>query len=124
MRKLSRRRFVTAASAALGSLSLTAQTRVNGPGDGRGNKASETLRLWYEAPAERWVDALPVGNGRLGAMVFGGGKDGNPQREFIALNEDTLWSGMPRDGNNPDAKNHLAEVRRAVLEKADYHLAE
>ncbi len=52
------------------------------------------------------------------------GMDDWVEHEFIALNEDTLWSGIPRDGNNPDAKIHLAEVRRAVLERANYHLAD
>ncbi len=57
-------------------------------------------------------------------MVFGGGEDGAPGREFLVVNDDTLWSGKPRDGNNPDAKKHLPEVRRAVLEQQDYHLAD
>jgi len=61
--------------------------------------------LWFDQPAPQWADALPVGNGRLGAMVFG-----RPNMERIALNEDTLWSGYPRndgelgDWNNPGAK--------------------
>ena len=80
--------------------------------------------LWYDKPAAQWVDALPLGNGRLGGMVFGGGEDGAPQREFIQLNEDTLWSGKPVDGNNLDARNHLPDVRRAVLEQHDYHQAD
>jgi len=66
--------------------------------------------LWYRKPAANWVEALPVGNGRLGAMVFG-----NVQREQIPLNEDTLWSGYPKDCNNPGAKDQLAEVRRLVF---------
>lgn len=67
------------------------------------------LTLWYRQPAQKWVEALPVGNGRLGAMIFGG-----VQQERIQLNEDTLWSGGPRDWNNPDAKAALPEVRRAI----------
>jgi alpha-L-fucosidase 2 len=124
MRKFSRRGFVATATAAFGSLSLPSigeRQKEGQPGD---TARQESLLLWYEAPATRWVDALPVGNGRLGGMAFGGGPDGSPGHEFIALNEDTLWSGMPRDGNNPDAKKHLAEVRRAVLERANYHLAD
>jgi alpha-L-fucosidase 2 len=85
---------------------------------------SSDLVLWYDKPARLWADALPIGNGRLGAMVFGGGEDADPKKELLQLNEDTLWSGKPRDGNNPDAKNHLAEVRRAVLEEQDYHRAD
>jgi alpha-L-fucosidase 2 len=48
----------------------------------------------------------------------------SPSKELLQFNEDTLWSGKPVDGNNPDAKNHLADVRRAVLEQQDYHLAD
>jgi alpha-L-fucosidase 2 len=72
--------------------------------------AAPPLRLWYDRPAATWVEALPVGNGRLGAMVFG-----DPRRERLALNDDTLWSGGPREWNNPDAKNWLPKVRAAAL---------
>ncbi len=54
------------------------------------------LRLWYEAPATAWTEALPVGNGRLGAMVFGG-----TAREHLQLNEDTLWAGGPYSPDEP-----------------------
>ncbi len=98
--------------------------------------ASRELTLHYDKPAAEWIDALPVGNGRIGAMVFGGEwfdpgvsypKDKTPTgfaRETLQLSQDTLWSGMPVDGNNLDAKNHLAEVRRAVLMDKNYHLAD
>ncbi len=66
--------------------------------------------LWYEKYAAHWEDALPLGNGRLGAMVFG-----NPVHERIALNEDTLWSGYPKDTCNPDAASHFAEARALAL---------
>jgi len=72
----------------------------------------DSLKLWYKQPAQEWVEALPIGNGRLGGMVFGGIK-----QERIQLNEDTLWSGYPRDTNNYDAINHLAEARQLVFEK-------
>ena len=72
--------------------------------------AEPPLRLWYEKPAAAWVEALPIGNGRLGAMVFG-----DPLRERLALNEDTLWSGGPTSWNNPDAKTWLPKVREAVF---------
>ena len=72
--------------------------------------AGPPLRLWYQKPAATWVEALPVGNGRLGAMVFG-----DPLQERLALNEDTLWSGGPTNWNNPDAKNWLPKVREAVF---------
>ena len=73
------------------------------------------LTMWFDQPAEQWADALPVGNGRLGAMVFGEVKS-----ERIALNEDTLWSGAPRNWNNPDAKTALPVVRKLVLEDKNY----
>ncbi len=71
--------------------------------------ASGDTRLWYRQPASAWTEALPVGNGRLGAMVFGG-----TTRERLQLNEDTLWSGGPYDPVNPDARAALPEVRRLI----------
>ena len=76
--------------------------------------AAEPLKLWYNRPAAQWVEALPVGNGRLGAMVFGG-----IHQERIQLNEDTLWAGGPYDPANPDALAALPEVRR-LIEAGDY----
>ena len=72
--------------------------------------ASEAPLLRYTQPAERWVEALPVGNGRLGAMVFGG-----IAAEHLQLNESTLWSGGPKDWNNPGAKDVLPKVRAAIF---------
>jgi alpha-L-fucosidase 2 len=69
------------------------------------------LRLWYRRPAERWLEALPIGNGRLGAMIFG-----RVTRERIQLNEETLWSGGPIDANNPNALKHLPRVRELLWE--------
>ena len=77
--------------------------------------AAQQTVLWFNKPAGKWTDALPIGNGRLGAMVFGG-----VPAERLQLNEDSLWSGSPRQWNNPAAKQHLPEVRRLVLEQADY----
>ena len=72
---------------------------------------SSALSLWYRHPADtEWVRALPVGNGRLGAMVFGG-----VVNERLQLNEDTLWAGAPYDPVNPDAKDALPEVRRLLV---------
>jgi alpha-L-fucosidase 2 len=63
--------------------------------------------LWYARPAERWLEALPIGNGRLGGMVFGGAK-----LERIALSESTAWSGVPATSEvNPGALSHLQEIR-------------
>ncbi|MFB4332385.1 glycoside hydrolase family 95 protein [Paenibacillus sp. CR_12] len=65
--------------------------------------------LWYRKPAAKWEEALPLGNGRLGAMVFGG-----VQEECIQWNEDTLWSGFPRDTNNYEALRYLAKARELI----------
>jgi alpha-L-fucosidase 2 len=77
-----------------------------------------SLALWYRRPAARWVEALPVGNGRLGAMVFGG-----IGVERLQLNEDTLWSGGPKDWNNPKAKEVIPEIRRLIA-AGDYAAAD
>ncbi len=69
------------------------------------------LKLWYRAPAVEWTQALPIGNGRMGAMVFG-----TPEEEHLQLNEDTLWTGGPHDYTNPDAAKYLAEMRKLILE--------
>ena len=69
------------------------------------------LKLWYNRPAEQWVEALPVGNGRLGAMVFG-----NPYHEKIQLNENTVWAGQPNRNDNLDAKEALPKVRQIIFE--------
>jgi alpha-L-fucosidase 2 len=74
------------------------------------SQSNSDLRLFYRKPAERWVGALPVGNGRLGAMVFG-----NPSKERLQLNELTLWAGGPYRNDNPRALASLPEVRRLVL---------
>jgi alpha-L-fucosidase 2 len=67
--------------------------------------------LWYRQPAREWTEALPVGNGRLGAMVFGGVLE-----ERIQFNEDTLWLGEPRDYSRPGAWRHLETLRRLLFE--------
>lgn len=67
--------------------------------------------LWYRQPAKVWEEALPIGNGRLGAMIFGGVAD-----ERIQLNESTLWDGYPFDRNDPSSLEHLPEVRRLLFE--------
>src|SRR5690606_24256930 len=72
--------------------------------------APKPLSLWYRQPADEWVQALPVGNGRIGAMVFGG-----VALERLQLNEDTFFSGGPYDPVNPDAKAALPEVRRLIF---------
>ncbi len=80
---------------------------------GTGEAAEEGHnRLWYGGPAASWLEALPLGNGRLGAMVFGG-----IATERIQLNEDTLWTGFPVDWNNPSAKAIIPMVRRLIDEE-------
>ena len=69
------------------------------------------LRLWYNQPAEVWSEALPVGNGKLGAMIYGGVKT-----EHIQFNEETLWTGAPNDYTHPGAYNSLDEIRRLLTE--------
>ena len=66
--------------------------------------------LWYSGPAEEWVEALPVGNGRLGGMVFGRVAD-----ERIQLNEDTVWAGAPQERDIPGAFRHLPEIRELLF---------
>ena len=78
---------------------------------GQAEPPAEPLSLWYRRPARQWVEALPVGNGRLGAMIFGG-----IVNERLQLNEDTLYGGGPYDPNNPESLAALPEVRRLVFE--------
>lgn len=68
--------------------------------------------LWYENPAKNFDEALPVGNGRIGGMVYGG-----TSNELIHLNEDSVWSGGKRNRNNPNALEHLQEIRNLLFEE-------
>ena len=67
-------------------------------------------KLWYSQPARHWLEALPVGNSHLGAMVYG-----KTDTEEIQLNEETFWSGSPHNNNSPEAKAHLQEVRDSIF---------
>jgi len=67
-------------------------------------------KLWYDKPAQVWTEALPLGNGRLGAMVFG-----TPGMEQIQLNEETIWAGRPNNNANPDALEYIPKVRELVF---------
>ena len=74
-------------------------------------RAVDDLALWYDEPAGAdWLRALPVGNGRLGAMVFG-----NVDTERLQLNEDTVWAGRPHDYSNPRGAGALPDIRRMVF---------
>jgi alpha-L-fucosidase 2 len=71
---------------------------------------ADELKLWYKQPANKWEEALPIGSGRLGAMVFGG-----TSSERIQFNEDTLWTGKPHDYARDGAFDHLAEIRGLIF---------
>src|SRR4029079_7407623 len=73
-------------------------------------QAGNALRLWYRHPAENWNGALPIGNGRLAAMIFGG-----IENEKIQLNEDTVWAGEKRNRANPEGPKNLAEIRQLLF---------
>ncbi len=71
---------------------------------------AQNLKLWYQQPAKTWIEALPVGNSSMGAMVYGG-----TSREELQLNEETLWGGGPYRNDNPKALESLAEVRNLIF---------
>src|SRR5215813_2100991 len=103
-RKITRRRFLAGAGVAAATLPLTSSILQALPAE------DNSLLLWYDKPASEWTEALPVGNGRLGAMIFGG-----PASEQLQLNEDTLYAGSPYDPNNPEALQALPEARRLIF---------
>ena len=76
------------------------------------SQKSQNLKLWYNQPSsDIWENALPIGNGRLGAMIYG-----NVDKEIIQLNEHTLWSGSPNRNDNPAALEALPEIRKLIFE--------
>jgi alpha-L-fucosidase 2 len=110
---ISRREFVQ------GALTVAAVSAT--PGFARQDRSRNRPgnQLWYAAPAQRWLEALPLGNGRMGAMVFGG-----VQQERIALSESTVWSGAPSSTDvNPNALPSLKEIR-GLMFQGKYHEAE
>ena len=68
-------------------------------------------KLWYDKPAAHWLEALPIGNSQLGAMIYGG-----VETEEIQVNEETFWSGSPYNNNSAESKEHLQEVRQLIFE--------
>ncbi len=83
------------------------------------NAAAQNYFLSYNQPANSWLEALPIGNGHLGAMVFG-----RPDEEVISLNEDTFWSGSPHDNNSSESFDHLDEVRQLIFNGQEEEAAE
>src|SRR5690348_1335996 len=96
-------------SRSLGSIPVLLLLTVGAAGNARGEQIPPPV-LWFAQPAAQWTDALPIGNGRMGAMIFGGVPD-----ERIQFNEDTLWKGYPHDYVRAGAHDHLAEIRQLLF---------
>jgi alpha-L-fucosidase 2 len=103
--------MVTRRTAIKGGIALGALASVNGRVFGQAAAPRRDLVLWYRQPAEEWTQALPIGNGRIGAMIFGG-----VARERLQLNEDTLFGGGPYDPSSPEALAALPRVRALINE--------
>ena len=71
---------------------------------------NDEQRIWFNTPAKEWLEALPLGNGKMGAMLYGG-----IVSDTIALNEDTFWSGGPYNNNSKESLSHLSEVRQLIF---------
>ncbi|MFE4694854.1 glycoside hydrolase N-terminal domain-containing protein [Streptomyces sp. NPDC056749] len=116
MSELSRRNVLAVAGVSAASMALSAGNAQGAgaatPAAGGSAHGPHPMRLWYRSPAAEWLEALPVGNGRIGAMVFGG-----TDTERLQLNEDSLWAGGPHDYVRPGAGTHLDEIRRLVVEE-------
>ena len=111
MRKSTRRELLQGAGLALAVLPVRAQRQTAEP-----MADSRPLALWYREPAKVWTEALPVGNGTLGAMVFGG-----VEHERIQLNEHSVWSGSHVENDNPQVKAQIQQIRQLLF---DGHFAE
>jgi alpha-L-fucosidase 2 len=98
LQRLSLRLGGALAVVAAAVLTVTAQT------------SESRFKLTFDKPATKWTEALPLGNGRIGAMVFGG-----TQNERLQINESTLWGGGPHDYTNPDAHSRLDKVRQQIF---------
>src|SRR4029453_13893358 len=72
---------------------------------------NQQLKIWFKKPAADWNEALPVGNGRLGAMGYG-----SPKNETIQINEESLWAGNPKNDNNPRSRQALDSVRQLLFQ--------
>src|SRR5580765_748411 len=89
----------------------TSEPSFNGEFAGDAPPPEAPLSLWYRRPAAQWVEALPIGNGRLGAMVFGG-----VESERLQFNDDTLWTGHPREYQHEGAAKFLPAIRQLLAE--------
>src|SRR5699024_7686195 len=81
------------------------------PGCRSENQSEKTLTLWYEQPATTWTEALPIGNGRLCAMI-----NGDPSKEHIQSHEENLWTGEPTDYHRQGASQHLSQIRASLFQ--------
>src|SRR5579871_3177346 len=106
--RTTRRRFLTTSTAAAAALSQRAAFAASLPSTPQDDDTP--YKLFFNQPATQWSDSLPVGNGRLGACVFG-----NPSRERIQLNEDSIWDGEHRDRNNPKAGEAVPKIRELLF---------
>jgi alpha-L-fucosidase 2 len=107
--RLDRREAMTVMGA---SLALAPVAGAAAPDRPAGSLPAGDTVLWYAQPAASWVEALPVGAGRIGAVVHGG-----ITREYLQLNEDTMWSGGPYDPNSPEAREALPSVRQLIFDE-------
>jgi alpha-L-fucosidase 2 len=97
-------------SGASGAGGASGASGASGAGGTRLDIEQGSMTLWYAEPASAWTEALPVGNGRLGAMVFG-----NPESERLQLNESSFWSGGPSRNDNANARGALSQVRQLIF---------
>lgn len=95
----------------LSGLLLFTACNTGNPTHSLSRQDEEHLKLWYTQPAEKWTDALPIGNGRIGGMIFG-----RPEQERVQFNEETLWTSEPRDYHREGAAQHLEQIRQLLFE--------
>ena len=105
MKRITRRKFLQGVASTAATLPFVSFARA------APQVADDSLVLWYDKPAQEWTEALPIGDGCQGAMIFGG-----IAVEQLQLNEDTLYAGSPYDPNNPEALQALPEARRLIFE--------
>ncbi|HEY3559885.1 MAG TPA: glycoside hydrolase family 95 protein [Kribbella sp.] len=114
MTEYTRRQVLRTTGAAAGAAIVAGSLTETGTAVAASPPGSDTnpLKLWYTSPATEWLQALAIGNGRLGAMVYGG-----TATETLQLNEDSIWAGGPHDYADPASKEVLPEIRRLIVEE-------